>query len=364
MKTLKTILLVLLVVCATQMVEAQNQKIAILNIDTKSMDIDPESMGNLVRLEVEKTGLFQVLDKYDLSYLMEKEKFNVDNCYGKICTIEAGKVLEADKMLTGSIEKFNDKIILILRLIDVHSEDIEKTNIMEYLDLPELQKMVQVSVNNIFDIPNNENEVELLSSYDDPINTAKKQLVLNGPRMGISVITGENATILQAPKDEGGFDGMPFTALIGYQFEKSYLTSGSFQALFEFVGFVGGLEQSRFIPSFTIMNGFRSNNSGWEIAFGPVLEITPKATLYHYQDKWQLEEDIISFLPEPGDIQSLESITRLDSRGELKLTTSWVWAFGKTFKSGYLNIPVNVYVAKKSGGWIYGASFGFNISKM
>lgn len=361
MKKLNYLLIALLFFGISVQTYSQKLNVAVLNIDTKLKDFDEVSMGNLVRLELEKTGMFTVLDKYDLAYIMDEEAFDISNCYGRICLVEAGKVLQADKMLTGSVEKFNNKIIVILRMVDVQSGKIEKTDIMEYLDLPELQKMIQVSVNNIVGIPNDPLIVNLLSSYEDPINTPKTQLRLNGPRMGVSYVGGLNGRILQAPKSEGGFDGMPFTAIIGYQYELSYLSSGSFQALFEFIGNVGGLEQSRFVPSLTIMNGFRSNKWGVEIAFGPLIELTKSADgMYDADNNWLLlsEAHNIYGYDLPFDVES-----RFDSRGSNKISTSWVWAAGKTFKSGYLNMPVNIYFAMKPNGYILGLSFGFNISK-
>jgi hypothetical protein len=363
MKTFKLNLFLVIILLNMGKINAQKEQIAILNIDVKSISMDAISMGNLVRLEVEKTGVYSVFDKYDLAYITQEQGFDVSNCYGRICLVEAGELLGADKMLTGSVEKFDDKIIVILRLIDVDSGKIEKTDIMEYLDLPELQTMVKVSVNNLFGIENDPLTVNMLSSYEDPINTPKTQLRLNGPRMGVSYVGGRQGEILEAPENKGGFNGMPVTTLIGYQYELGYLSSGNFQALFEFIGLVGGLEQSRVVPSLTIMNGFRSNKNGFEFAFGPLIELTSKAEgFYNENGTWTLVDDAIdtygSYEDIPYDIEN-----RLDSRGYAQVSTSWVWAFGKTFRSGYLNIPVNVFFSHKVGGWVVGASFGFNVSK-
>ena len=53
----------------------------------------------------------------------------------------------------------------------------------------------------------------------------------------------------------------------------------------------------------------------------------------------------------------------LDNRGDAKLTTGLIIAVGKTFKSGYLNVPVNLYVSPNKEGTVVGISFGFNIAK-
>src|SRR3972149_22785 len=152
MKTMITISLILSIIFPG--LKAQQEKIAVLNIDVQGMDYDKTSMGNLVRLELEKKGAYRVMDKYDINYIMEQNGFDASDCYGKICLVEAGKILQADKMLTGSMEKIDNKIIMIFRLIDVKNNAIVKADIMEYIDAPERQRMISVSLNNILNLPN------------------------------------------------------------------------------------------------------------------------------------------------------------------------------------------------------------------
>ena len=105
-------------------------------------------------------------------------------------------------------------------------------------------------------------------------------------------------------------------------------------ALVEFFGMIGGMEQQKFIPSLSIVNGFRWKNSKWEIGFGPTF-----------------------------NIQQRNSAGKLDSRASTSLTSSWVFALGKTFTSGNLNIPVNLYTIPNKEGWTVGVSMGWSIEK-
>ena len=54
---------------------------------------------------------------------------------------------------------------------------------------------------------------------------------------------------------------------------------------------------------------------------------------------------------------------RTDKRGDIRLKTGWVWAIGRTFHSGYLNIPVNLFYSSGREGGFIGLSMGFNIAK-
>ena len=120
----------------------------------------------------------------------------------------------------------------------------------------------------------------------------------------------------------------------GYQFEKQYLNTGDIQVLFEFIPMINGLDQGLFQPSFTVLHGIRSNKTGLEFAFGPTMRIS-----------------------------RLESKTRmLDSRGIPLWNSDFVLAVGRSFRSGKMNIPVNVFFVPNRNGHRFGLSFGFNLS--
>ena len=157
----------------------------------------------------------------------------------------------------------------------------------------------------------------------------------------------------------------PATFLFGWQQEVQYLSSRNFQALIEFIPQISGLESGKkIVPHITLLNGFRASKRGWEIAVGPSFRLVNKAKGFYYENTWYLEdqrEAITSFDPEVANQNSYPTVSRLDSRGDLKLSTSLVIGVGKTIKSGYLNIPVNVYFSPRKEGSVYGLSFGFNI---
>jgi hypothetical protein len=106
--------------------------------------------------------------------------------------------------------------------------------------------------------------------YENAVNNPEEdRLNLSGPRMGFAYFSGEAGSILKAREGAGGFNSNPVMFQFGYQFEVQYLNQGSFQALFEFIPLITGLDQGKFLPSIAVLNGMRSNISGWEFAFGP-----------------------------------------------------------------------------------------------
>lgn len=362
MKTSKIIIkaicyIMLMAICTG--IQAQTKtSIAVIGIDTKGIELDNTSMGNLIRLELEKANRYEVLDKYDVANKLSENAIDPDNCFGKTKLIRAGKLLQTEKVLTGNVEKFGDKIIFVLRMIDVQSERIENTNVMEYLYLEaEIQTMAKISVNNIIGVENDKLLVDLLIDYDNLVSSPKTTVKLNGPRMGASMVFGETADRLAASEEKGGYDMYPVSSIFGYQYEFQYLSSGDFQALVEMVGAFSGLETGNFIPSLSVMNGFRFNNTGWEFALGPIFRVARTADGYWDNGgNWHLASEM-----QEGDDYFITQA--IDSRGSAKMSTSLIIAFGKTFKSGYLNMPVNVYFVPKKEGSTVGVVFGFNIAK-
>ncbi len=352
---------------------AQNQSkpmAAVLGIDSKGVIPDAETVGYMVRLEMEKVKIYNMMDKYDVADAIKKNNIDVKSCFGKNCVVAAGKSLGAEKMVTGSVERFGEKIIIALKVIDVKSETVERSDATEYLNLQaELQKMIEISVKKLLSIETDPTLVNVLVNYNTPIESPKTQIKLNGPRMGGSMTFGDAAGIMGAKESEGGFNMYPAMFQFGWQQEWQYLSAGNFQALIEGVALIGGLESGRVIPSVSLLNGFRFGKGGWEFGFGPSFRVVQKANGFYgdgknntVDGKWYLFPEWDKLNPTVAE-NPYATTRRLDSRGVSMLSTSLVLSAGRTFKSGYLNIPVNLYVSPRKEGTVVGFSFGFNIYK-
>ena len=345
--------------------------IAVLAIDCKTMQTqDSESITYMVRLELEKTGLYSVMDRYEIAEIINKNNMDINGCFAKSCLVAAGKTLGVDKMLSGSIDLMGSKLVITLRLIDVATGNIEKSNATEYLNLPELQKMIRISILKTLGIEPDAVMVGQLIDYDVPIQSPKNAFRLNGPRMGFAYMTGDAAKIAAAPESKGGFGMYPAEFQFGWQQEIQYISAGSFQALIENIFLLGGLESGRVIPSYTPLLGFRFGKNAWEFAFGPTFRLIQKADGFYDANgligpagDWHLQKDWVKNSPTTPFPANYDIVSRLDSRGDVAVSTGLVIAAGRTFHSGYLNIPVNVYVAPRKEGASAGITFGFNIQK-
>ena len=355
---------------------AQVPTAAIVSVYTQGVKISPDMAESLMRIEVTKTGKFNVLDKLDMLEVLNENQVDVSNCFGKKCLTSVGSQAGVDKMITGAIENLGKKIVITVKLLDVKTGNYDKIAIEEFINLDtEVQTMMQITTNKALGI---ENDPELLNNFvyfNQPPEAPVTYIKNNGPRMGLSYVGGDMGQVLQNPASMGGFDAAPIMTQIGYQFEGSYLSAGNFQALIEGLVFLTGVEQNMFNPSLAILNGFRSSKNGWEIGFGPTFRLSRMADGYYVDDvkendnwridsEWRVPANLDTLSPWGGYLDNpYESYTRMDSRGDIKLQAGWVWALGKTFHSGYLNIPVNAFFSYNRNGYYIGVSMGFNITK-
>tara|TARA_Y100000385_G_C13072663_1_gene629813 strand:+ start:586 stop:1707 length:1122 start_codon:yes stop_codon:yes gene_type:complete len=350
---------------------AQSQSAAVLSVYTQSAKISPEMAQSVLRVEMTKTEKFNVIDKLDMIEILEENEIDITNCYGKKCLLRVGKSAGVDKVVTGSIENLGKKIVVTVKILDVDSESYDKVAIEEFISLDsEIQSMVKIVVNKALGIENSQEILNTLVYFNQPPVTPTTYLKNNGPRMGLSYVIGNTAKILSASKAEGGLgiNSPVVMSQIGYQFEGSYLSAGDFQALLEGLIFITGVEKGLFSPSIALLNGFRSSKNGWEFGFGPTFRISSTAEGYYEVDA-NGNYDVIddwNYRAEgnwQGAAPVFEYRTDFSGYSNPRIKTGWVWALGKTFHSGYLNIPVNLFYSSGSEGGYLGLSMGFNIAK-
>lgn len=338
----------------------EKQSIAVVDFDVRGYKMNQIQAIQFLTNELIRVGQFEVMDKYDIEFIARRDSLDLLNCFSKTCLQDVGKKLKVDKMLSGSISQMGDNLNVSLRILDVSKGNFETQKVREFLVIPGTEfQMLRICVNDLFNVPNDNELITKLSKradFDNAINNPyTPRLQSDGPRMGITAMTGYLAKVMESPKAEGGYDGYPFMFQFGYQFEKQYLNEGNLQALFEIIPMITGLDQSRVIPSITLLNGLRNNINGWEFAFGPNFAISRSAEGYvDGSNKFVIP----SYQNPAPDGTVLES--RPDSRGSVVLATGFLFAAGKTFKSGKLNIPVNVFAVPGKWGWRFGVSMGWN----
>lgn len=342
---------------------------AIYNMDiTGNSGLQSNQMGNLLRMHFEKLDSFEVIDRYEMGNLNESMGTSkLTTCFSKSCLAEIGQKLKADKVVSGSIDAIGSYYIVTLRRLDVKASEIDKVLVREYLiNQEQISTILLLAMNEFLGLPNPESLYLSLTKKDAFANSINHpyypRLRTDGPRMGVSIATGESAKILSREESQGGFNAYPMTFHFGYQFEKQYLNSGNFQALFEFIPLISGMEQGRVAFSFSMLNGMRSNRRGWELAFGPSFGITQIAKVAQDSEgNWLTQKMWEDKYPGVKPVNGYR--TQIDSRGEIGIDPYFILAAGKTFKSGSMNIPINAFIIPKKDELRFGISVGYNAKK-
>lgn len=359
--------------------------VALVDFDTRGHSMNQQQVIQFLTNELIRIGQYEVMDKYDIEYLAKKDTLTLNGCFSKACLKDIGRRLKVTKMLTGSISELSENITVSLRLLDVQSGVFEKMHVKEFLNIPGNEfQMIRATLNEMFGLPNDAELVNKLtkkSELENEINNPYETIIQNdGPRIGVVMISGYAGQQFSRPESQGGNNGgygngsLPAMFQFGYQFEKIYLNSGNFQALFEFVPMVSGLDQGKFIPSLNFLNGLRSNVTGWEFAFGPCISLKSTANGYFYDNQAnssstntfyiegsQAANDFVTNYKKVNGGQDPTKFSDVpDSRGSLGLSTGFLFAVGKTFRSGKLNLPVNIYFIPDQYGSKFGISMGWN----
>lgn len=356
-----------------------NPTIAVASPAIQGLTTSPKMAVKLINMELVKIAKYNVYDEYDVSEILKNNPQYQTECYGLTCLSALGKTLKVDFILSGSLDKIGNKIVISLKTIDISTSTIQKTIFKEFDNQEiELQRMIEITLKEMNGISVPKETSDQLSFKNEVITSNNLGRINNsGPRIGYAYLSGSLYEFARRDEDQGGLGIAPSLSMIGYQFEKQYVGTENFSALFETVVNISGLEQSSFIPTISLMNGFRFGKGGWEFAFGPSFGIQKTSKgFFDMENKygkgvnhyWTQQEYTYNYMNLNPDFTSIPDpqynyTTNLDKRGNASLSTRWVMAFGRTFRAGALNIPVNVFYSSVKKGNMVGVSVGFNVIK-
>ncbi len=75
-----------------------NYSAVVLNLYTRDVGVTPEMAGDLLRIELDKTGFFKVYDKHDMNEALKLKGLTPTECYGKECLYTVGKEIGVNKI--------------------------------------------------------------------------------------------------------------------------------------------------------------------------------------------------------------------------------------------------------------------------
>lgn len=351
--------------------------IAVANPNVNALTVKPESVAKMMRLELIKINKYKVYDEFDMNEVIKaKEEYKV-GCYGQTCLAKLGEELKVDYVMSGSIDGLGNKIVVTIKIIDVKGQALYKSSVREFDNQElEVQRMIEIVIADMHGLTVDKVLTDRLAFKNEVITSNNIGKINNsGPRIGFAYLTGTVNEFATRDTKYGGLGIQPFTSMIGYQIEGQYVGTENFSALVEGIINVSGLEQGQFVPSISLLNGFRFGKANWEFAFGPRFGISSTSqgffddqnifssnSRYFSESDWSQYAIQNNFNPvDPGNGYVFEK--NFDRRGDKAIATTFLIAFGRTFQAGALNIPVNLFYSSQKGGGYVGVNMGFNVQK-
>jgi hypothetical protein len=361
-----------------------NPTIAVANPNINTLTVRPEAAAKMMRLELIKINKYKVYDEFDMNEVIKANEEYRTGCYGQNCLTKLGNELKVDYVMSGSLDGLGNKIVVTIKIIDVKNQTLYKSSVREFDNQEtEIQRMIEVVMADMHGITVDKVITDRLAFKNEIITSNNIGKINNsGPRIGFAYLTGSVNEFATRDEKYGGLGIQPFTSMIGYQIEGQYVGTENFSALVEGIINISGLEQGQFVPSFSLLNGFRFGKANWEFAFGPRFGITSTSQGFFDTEK-KYSEDGIYFsqsdwtdyaiqnnndpskpvLDQNNPGYDYEFEKNFDKRGRKGLSTTFLIAFGRTFQAGALNIPVNLFYSSQKGGGYIGINMGFNVQK-
>jgi len=331
-------------------------------IEVTGIQFQEDILRSIIYKSLVNSKKYVVNDRYDVAEKIGLDKLKT--CMGKECLIATGKQLNADFAMSASYQGLGDRILISMKIVNVNTGAIVQNEIESFENQPrELNRMTDIMIYRMLGIPSDAVVARILIYKDNPAASGGLGKMNNsGPRMGVAIVTEENAAFFTRSEKEGGAGGIPILFNIGYQLEKQYVGGENFSALFEFIGNVAGIEHGTPVPSLAILHGVRFGKGAWEIAMGPSLSFKKLlAGTAEYDGTFRTFSDLSGMgVVNPEQYNYFD---RPDARGATYFAPNFVVGIGKTFRPGALNVPLNAYASFNKFGTTYGISLGINITR-
>ena len=331
-------------------------------IEVRGLQSNEDVLRSVIYNSLVNSKKYVVNDRYDVAEKIGPDKLK--GCLGKECLARVGKELNADYAMSASYEGLGDRILISMKIVDVRTGEIVQNEMEQFENQPrEINRMTDVMIYRMLKISSENQASRALVYKEGPTaSSGLGKMNNNGPRIGVGVTTGQNAAYFTRSELDGGRGTMPVLFNLGYQLEKQYAGTENFSGLFEFIGNLAGMEQGTVIPSLAVLHGIRFGKGAWEIALGPSFSAKQlMAGTTEYDGKFRSYHDLYRMGVSNPD--QYNYINRPDTRGAYYFSTNFVVGFGKTFRTGALNVPVNLYASMNKYGTTFGLSVGINVMR-
>lgn len=119
MRTLMFLILIVLLILPVA-ARAEKMLVAVIDLEAKGVSkIVSSAVTDIIRSEMVKTGLFTVVERSQMSEILKEQGFQMTGCTDQSCAVQLGKLLSAQKILVGEINRVGQALMITVRIVDV-----------------------------------------------------------------------------------------------------------------------------------------------------------------------------------------------------------------------------------------------------
>ena len=120
-------------------------RLAILDLDPVGVDqITALTVSDLLRTELFNTGLFMVIERQEMTSILKEQEYQMSGCTSTECAVQIGKLLSANKILVGTVNKLGKSFIINARIVNVEKGTMEFGDKAKVSSLDELDKGCEI----------------------------------------------------------------------------------------------------------------------------------------------------------------------------------------------------------------------------
>ena len=209
-------LLMLFLIFISSVIFAQNNndviRIAVLDFSTSGglSKMEAVTLTNRLRSMLVKTNAFVVLERGKVKEILIEQGFQQLGCTTTECAVEVGKMLNVQKIVSGTIGKLGRTWTMDISLIDIESSQIEKSFFQDYKgEIDELLAVMESVATQVANIAGKIRQVTIdVGKLEVNVKPVDAEITLDNKKVGNSPLLLENVIpgkhILQI--NASGFD--------------------------------------------------------------------------------------------------------------------------------------------------------------
>jgi len=120
-------------------------RLAILDLDPVGVDnVTALTVSDLLRTELFNTGLFMVIERQQMTSILKEQEYQMSGCTSTECAVQIGRLLSANKILVGTVNKLGKSFIINARIVNVETGTMEFGDKAKVSSLDELDKGCEI----------------------------------------------------------------------------------------------------------------------------------------------------------------------------------------------------------------------------